>query len=761
MKSMSSRCVIRFSVALVVIWLMGTVSYASIDQLPRLDEKPTIFFPGQAIAGSTALTPAQLSPEIQAKWTGVPQWMTGYPWGGETFNASISKGVDFLGSGLTPPDYVPVRIILTASDTTYCATFRRDNSYAFGGVGVLQGSAWDMSNPGNPRRLNVCFVEDNNIKPANQLWDPIDNSLGGREYLQIMLSDYDGNGLTYSGNNLLNDAGSMDIVYGWWPMLVSGQSMFDADPASLDITPYYVKNARGIPADGQVTLTWAYFNPDPDSFTISSDASSPATSYLTAVSGSAREFLHSGLTNGSTRYYQINAWDNGLLIDQSVEFTATPEIVSSDIQLIGYLHEHSTYGDVWGYVDAATNEEYALLCARGEGLSIIHLAASGPVEVAFVETAPGASDSKDVKVYDHYAYLVNESGPIQIIDLTDPSNPVQVGTITPDGNGSHNCLVEGDYLYVVGNHGTGGLEIWSLADPESPVEVGDFQPFYYHDLDIRNDTIYACGIYGDGIDVINVANKAAPSLITRFNYTGSGAHNAELTEDGRYLFTGDEIGSAGNHTRVWDVSDVGSISKVADIIVDPAAVVHNCYVLGDLLYIAHYTEGVRIYDIRDPETPVEVAYYDTYQPAGYGYRGCWTVSPFLPSGRIIASDMQTGLYVFELDDSDGDGVYTVIDNCPNTPNPTQDDADNDGIGDLCESCQCPFQGDLNADGFLDAVDLNLTINALFFGGLNPNDPQCPVSRADLDANSVADAVDLNYLIELLFFGGAEAVDPCL
>src|SRR5690606_1073543 len=129
-----------------------------------------------------------------------------------------------------------------------------------------------------------------------------------------------------------------------------------------------------------------------------------------------------------------------------------------NMTLVGHLDEWGRYGDVWGYTDPITEREYALLTARDHGLSIIDVTEDQPVEAGFV---PGVWDSKDVKTYAHYAYLVNEYAPIQIIDIENPAEPVQVGTldVQPDVSqgGSHNILIEDDYLYVIGGRSPGGL----------------------------------------------------------------------------------------------------------------------------------------------------------------------------------------------------------------------------------------------------------------------------------------------------------------
>lgn len=51
-------------------------------------------------------------------------------------------------------------------------------------------------------------------------------------------------------------------------------------------------------------------------------------------------------------------------------------------------------------------------------------------------------------------------------------------------------------------------------------------------------------------------------------------------------------------------------------------------------------------------------------------------------------------------DSDGDGIVDALDNCPQVPNPLQEDANGDGIGDACEKQVF----DTDKDGLVDPID---------------------------------------------------------
>lgn len=680
----------------------------------------------QARGGRTAIAVSQEAqagkPDLAAVWVGSPRWMTGINWGGRTFFNSIDFGSDFFGSSLADEDYVPVVIEFSTDSITLCQTFRRDLGYASAGVGQFPGMAWDMSIPGSPRRLNICFVEDNTLGLANLAWDPSSTSVGKREYVFVMDSDYDGTGLTYAGQNINTGAGTMDIQYGWWPLVEPGQTLLGSLPASLEITPYYVRNLRALPNSGSLTVTWSYSAAAADRFRVYSGTSSPPTT-VDSVSGTTYAFEQTGLTDGLTYYYRIEAVDaGGAVLATSTILSAVPQVVSANMDLVGVWNERGTYGDCWGYVDSVTGTEYALICARNEGVSIVDIDQNPPVEVGFMPGLVAGNDTKDVKLYKHYAIVIAENESAQVYDIINPAAPLQVAVLPMPGGGAHNCMVEGDYLYVIGDHNTGGLIIYDISNPALPDSVGSFTPFYYHDIDIRNDTICATGIYGDGIDLIDVSNKTSPSLVTRFNYAGSGAHNAEYSYDGNYVFIGDEIGSSGNWTRVFDVSNPASVTLVSEMIVDPAAAVHNCYVIHDtLLVIGHYTEGVRLWNVADPVNPFEVGYYDTYLPAQYGYAGCWSVFPYFPSGRIIASDMQTGLYVLSSDLLAGPTSCCV----GLTGNVNGDPQDDVTLTDLTllvnhlfvtfQPLPCPEEANTSGDpqGDLSLTDLTALVNSLF------------------------------------------------
>lgn len=75
-------------------------------------------------------------------------------------------------------------------------------------------------------------------------------------------------------------------------------------------------------------------------------------------------------------------------------------------------------------------------------------------------------------------------------------------------------------------------------------------------------------------------------------------------------------------------------------------------------------------------------------------------------------------------------------------------------------CTCNHQGDANIDGQKDGLDLTAVIDALFYGGLSPQDPLCPLQRFDTDCDGYLTILDFNQMIDQLFYGGPPPCNPC-
>ena len=83
--------------------------------------------------------------------------------------------------------------------------------------------------------------------------------------------------------------------------------------------------------------------------------------------------------------------------------------------------------------------------------------------------------------------------------------------------------------------------------------------------------------------------------------------------------------------------------------------------------------------------------------------GGGTTGPFNPTALIVAN--LSGVAESAID-SDDDGIFDPNDNCPSTPNPSQDDTDGDGAGDACDNCPVanPDQCDDDGNGIGDVCD---------------------------------------------------------
>lgn len=321
-----------------------------------------------------------------------------------------------------------------------------------------------------------------------------------------------------------------------------------------------------------------------------------------------------------------------------------------------------TCANICGYVDTVGNE-YALVGAS-QGMSIVDVTnPSAPVEVLQV---PGINNLwREIKVRGKYAYVTTEGGGgLQIINMSSLPNTAGVTatnwapTIAGAGGGTlgsiHALHIDNNFVYLYGsNLFSGGALVADITSPMSPVYVGNYQNVvspYVHDGYVRNDTLYAGHIYNGFYSVVDFTNKSAPVELANQNTPNNFTHNTWLSKDSKTLFTTDE--TANSFMTAYDISNLSSISELDRIQANSSttAYVHNVHIINvggnDYAVTSWYTEGFTITDVGRPQNMIEVGNYDTFASVCGGEVGAWGVYPFLPSGTIVVSNINEGLFVF-------------------------------------------------------------------------------------------------------------------
>lgn len=301
----------------------------------------------------------------------------------------------------------------------------------------------------------------------------------------------------------------------------------------------------------------------------------------------------------------------------------------------------------WGYT-APDGRRFALT-GTSVGLSIVEVSdPAAPRPLALVHGPE--SQWREVKTYGSYAYVTTEARHgLDIVDMRDPDHPARLQTWDRSFASAHTLWIDADRALLFAN-GTRdasgqatGMRILSLEDPANPREVGSFTGFYVHDSYLRGDTLYASAIKDGFCALLDVGNPREVRERSRFFTGGRFTHNAWPTPDGRHLFTTDE--RSDHPLEGWDLSDPAAPRKVSEYLARPGTIPHNVMLDGSRLLVSHYTEGVHLLDVRDPERPRLLGFYDTYDGGVEGFAGAWGAYVFPGSDLVLASDIGGGLYV--------------------------------------------------------------------------------------------------------------------
>ncbi len=225
------------------------------------------------------------------------------------------------------------------------------------------------------------------------------------------------------------------------------------------------------------------------------------------------------------------------------------------------------------------------------------------------------NDERSIAIEGDYAYVGSNRGYITVFDITDPYNPVQVGSIGPSGQQVWGLDVCGDRLYAAND--AVGFAIYDISDPSALTELGR-----------RSDGRYAWSVYIDegtypyayvsygytgsaGLAIYDVSDPSAIGLVAQYNATGGSGRDIWVQDGLAYLLNGHPP----NALDIIDISDPSSPGKVGWWDAGkpyPWEVIAR----GDYAYLSLGEEyrlkvpgGLRIVDVSDPTSPFLVGSY--------------------------------------------------------------------------------------------------------------------------------------------------------
>jgi len=343
------------------------------------------------------------------------------------------------------------------------------------------------------------------------------------------------------------------------------------------------------------------------------------------------------------------------------------------------LGNPSGLNDIWGWTDGGSGREFALV-GTTTGTSFVEITdPEAPVYLGRLPTHTSSSTWRDIKTYANHAFIVSEASGhgMQVFDLTQllsVATPPQTFTETahyPGFGNAHNIVINEDtgYAYAVGT-GTcsGGLHMVDIQTPATPTGAGCFSADgYTHDAqcvvytgpDADHQGNEVCfNSNEDTVTIVDVTNKANPVQISRTPYPASGyTHQNWLTEDQEHLLVDDELDEQSfghnTYTYVWDVRDLDAPQLLGHFASPTPAIDHNQYVVGDYSFQANYRSGLRILHLGDLDAPggpeiQQVAFFDVYPTSdSANFNGAWSVYPYFPSGVVVVSHIEQGLFVLQ------------------------------------------------------------------------------------------------------------------
>ncbi|MGD8569902.1 MAG: Calx-beta domain-containing protein [Gammaproteobacteria bacterium] len=310
--------------------------------------------------------------------------------------------------------------------------------------------------------------------------------------------------------------------------------------------------------------------------------------------------------------YTLTASD----IDQAIQFDVTPVALSGSItgkHIVSPAGVNvARVGEMVGGLPrkVVVKDDYAYVAAGGV-LSIVDISnPAKPTQVSYYESNPSGS-VVGIAVSGNYAYLADSTAGLQILDISDPTLPKLMSSISPLD--AYDVAIYGNYAFVAG--GSWGLNIYDVSVPTAPQFLWKVTIANANSVAISGNYAYVTD-QSVGLQVLDISDLAVQPVITETisvdpNLTNEQFYDVAIGTDGRYAY----IAADSYGVQVVDISTPGIWTPV--VLYKDGYFSRNISIQGNYAYVADIV-GLLVLDLSAPDSPQTAGYFNSGQGASSG-----------------------------------------------------------------------------------------------------------------------------------------------
>jgi len=274
---------------------------------------------------------------------------------------------------------------------------------------------------------------------------------------------------------------------------------------------------------------------------------------------------------------------------------------------------------------------------QGRSLKILDISnASSPVRVADIVFPGRGTGVTDVFVVGDRAYVAvkgframqdEEWSWLQIVDISNPRNPLLLGSYGFICNSFSSLYVAGDVAYLGIDY---SVNLVDVSNPQTPTRLGaQGTSSYVWDVFVFDGLAYVANA-ASGLQIIDVTNPSSPQLRGLFDTQGY-AYGVHVSGGMAY------VAEAASGLQIIDVTNPSSPQLSGSF--DTQGTAYGVYVSGGRAYVADYDRGLQVLDVSVPSQPAPLGAYDTPGVA---------LNVFLLGDLAFIADYQNGVQVVDV-----------------------------------------------------------------------------------------------------------------